>query len=87
MIDPKKFMEFFEKECGVKFVDVNTGKNALDIIKGERVCGKCHYGARGDGVTSFEEDIVCVNANSPHVTDFRMSDESCAYWEAPKKEE
>ena len=32
MIDAKSFMEFFEKEYGVTFVDGNTGKKALDII-------------------------------------------------------
>jgi hypothetical protein len=25
-------MEFFEKECGVQFIDASTGKKALDII-------------------------------------------------------
>ena len=72
MIDPIKLMEFFEKQSGVKFVDVITGKNAIDLIKETHVCGKCEYGARGDGVTGFVEDIVCVNADSRHVTDFRM---------------
>ena len=32
MIDAKSFMEFFEKEYGVTFVDGNTGKKTLDII-------------------------------------------------------
>lgn len=32
MIDAKSFMEFFEKEYDVSFVDANTGKRALDII-------------------------------------------------------
>ena len=32
MIDAKSFMEFFEKECNVKFVDHKTGKSVLDII-------------------------------------------------------
>jgi len=32
MIDAKSFVEFFEKEYGVKFVDANTGKKVLDIM-------------------------------------------------------
>jgi len=32
MIDAKSFMEFFEKECGVKFVDAETGRDALDVV-------------------------------------------------------
>ena len=32
MIDAKSFMEFFEKEYGVTFVDAQTGKKALDVI-------------------------------------------------------
>ena len=86
MIDPKSFMEFFEKEYGVKFIDVSTGKNALDVIKEDHICGKCRYGAHGDGVTMFKEDIVCVNAESRHVTDFVMKDDTCEFWEAKEKE-
>ena len=87
MIDAKSFMEFFEKEYGVKFVDASTGKNALDVLKEERICGKCQYGARADGVTDFVEDIVCVNGDSRHVTDFRMNDDTCELWESEEKEE
>ena len=32
MIDAKSFIEFFEKECNVKFIDAETGESALDII-------------------------------------------------------
>jgi len=32
MIDAKSFMEFFEKEFNVKFVDADTGRDALDVI-------------------------------------------------------
>jgi len=87
MIDAKSFMEFFEKEYGVKFVDASTGKNALDVLKEEHICGKCQYGARGDGITSFAEDIVCVNADSCHVTDYVSENDTCELWEAAKKEE
>jgi hypothetical protein len=32
MIDAKSFMEFFEKEFDVQFIDSLTGKKVLDII-------------------------------------------------------
>ena len=32
MIDAKSFMEFFEKEYGVTFVDGKTGRKALDVV-------------------------------------------------------
>ena|GEM_PF-3581215 len=32
MINAKSFMEFFERECNVVFIDQVTGKRALDII-------------------------------------------------------
>lgn len=32
MIDAKRFMEFFEKEFNVQFIDAQTGKKALDLI-------------------------------------------------------
>jgi len=32
MISAKEFMEFFEKEYNVKFVDAKTGKHALDVL-------------------------------------------------------
>jgi nitric oxide synthase oxygenase domain/subunit len=47
-INAKSFMEFFEKEYGVKFVDHKTGRSALEIInerekeaRSKRVCGNC----------------------------------------------
>ena len=85
IIDPKRFMEFFEKQTGKKFVDVNTGRYALDIIKENQVCGKCRYGARGDGVTMFKEDIVCVNADSRFVADYVSENDTCKHWEAEEK--
>ena len=86
MIDSKSFMEFFEKQTGKKFVNVNTGRYALDIKKEDHVCGKCRYGAHGDGVTMFKEDIVCVNAELRRVTDFVMKNDTCEFWEAEEKE-
>ena len=32
MINAKNFMEFFENEFNVQFVDSKTGKRALDIV-------------------------------------------------------
>ncbi len=84
-INAKNFMEFFEKECGVKFIDVNTGKRALDIIadsKSRKSCATCSWAANGDGVTIYEKDMVCVNADSRYVTDFVSADMKCDLWQA-----
>ena len=86
MIDPKRFMEFFENEYGIKFVDVNTGKNALDLLKESRVCKKCDHAIHGDGKSLLIGDMVCGNPRSEYVTDFRTSDDTCELWEAEKKE-
>jgi hypothetical protein len=32
MINSKQFMEFFEAQCGVNFIDIKTGKRSLDSI-------------------------------------------------------
>jgi hypothetical protein len=87
MIDAKSFMEFFEKESGVRFIDGNTGKPALDLIKEQRVCIKCKYGVCGDGIHSHVDDTICVNSNSEHVADFRMSNDTCELWELAETEE
>lgn len=31
-ITPEAFMKFFEENMGVKFVDMDTGKSALEVI-------------------------------------------------------
>ena len=87
-INAKNFMEFFENQCGVKFVDISTGKNALDLINerekinsNERACGNCKYGAKGDGIFAHTEDIVCVNSDSPNTTEFVFADSNCDHWE------
>ena len=36
MIDAKSFMEFFEREFNFKFVDADTGRDALDVINERR---------------------------------------------------
>ena len=41
IINAEAFMKFFEETAGVKFVDVETGQPALDILfkqKGEAIC-------------------------------------------------
>ncbi|MDR0767103.1 MAG: hypothetical protein LBE57_01450 [Methanosarcinales archaeon] len=87
-INAKNFMEFFEKQCGVKFVDIEAGKTVLDIINDEEkelrnkgVCSNCKYGAKGDGVFVHVDDIVCINADSSNVADFVFSNSSCEWWE------
>jgi hypothetical protein len=86
MIDEKNFMEFFEKEYGVSFVDVNTGRKVLNIIKENRVCERCEHVIQGDGKTLHVGDMVCNNPKSVHVTDFRFSDDGCTLWEVTKNE-
>ena len=87
-INAKNFMEFFENQCGIKFVDSATGQSALDLINerekincSERVCGSCKYGAKGDGIFAHIEDIICVNADSPNTTEFVFVNSSCDHWE------
>ena len=85
MIDSKSFMEFFEKEYGVKFVDVKTGKGALDIINEKHTCKACAHILKGDGKSLHIGDMVCGNPLSDYVTDFRFDDDTCSLWEAVKK--
>ena len=41
MINDKNFMEFFEKEFNVQFIDVKTGKRALEVVaEKEKSTGK-----------------------------------------------
>ena len=86
MIDAKSFMEFFENQYGTKFVDMKTGRNALDVLNEQRTCANCQYILRGDGESLLVGDMVCGNPDSDYVTDFRMSDDTCIYWEMAKKE-
>lgn len=84
-INAKNFMEFFEKECGVKFIDINTGKRALDIIadnESRKSCANCNWAANGDGITMHEKDLVCVNADSRYVADSVSADMKCDLWQA-----
>ena len=86
MIDAKSFMEFFEKQYGTKFVDMKTGRNALDVINEQRTCANCKYILKGNGETLHMDDMVCGNPDSNYVTDFLMSDDICDNWELTKEE-
>ena len=43
MINAKEFMKFFEETAGVRFVDVGTGKPALESIDKKKVEPKSDY--------------------------------------------
>ena len=84
MINPKSFMEFFEKECGVQFIDTESGKKALDIIaekEEKKNCLNCNYGHHGDGVNLHKDDTICVKAGSEHVADWVSDSNICDLWE------
>ncbi len=80
MIDVLRFMEFFEKECGVRFVDAETGKAALDILAEKKNCTTCRWAKKGDGKIMYSEDMVCVNSDSEHVTDWVDKEMLCDLW-------
>ena len=86
-INAKNFMEFFQNQLGVTFVDIATGENALDLIKRqdkahavEHLCKTCKSCERGDGVFAHVDDMICVNPESPYLGEFRLSDAHCALW-------
>ncbi len=77
-------MEFFEKQFNVKFVDVKTGKFALDIIKekqNNKNCCNCKWIINGDGKSLHEEDSVCGNIESEYTTEFVNRETVCQFWE------
>jgi len=87
LINSMNFMEFFEKECGVKFVDVNTGKSALDMLYEQekqalkdRLCVNCKYALHGDGEFAHIHDILCGNGDAEYASEFRVSDDTCELW-------
>jgi len=86
MIDAKMFMEFFEKECDIKFIDTGTGKPALDVLNEFRTCKNCKYGSYGDGINGFVEDLVCVNAESEYTCEFMSDNDTCEFWETAATE-
>jgi hypothetical protein len=89
-INAKNFIEFFEKECGVEFIDALTGERALDLIGknakeiSKQICLNCKFAARNEEFVN--EDLVCVNDRSPNVADFVFGDTSCNYWETKSGE-
>ena len=42
-INAENFMRFFEETAGVKFVDVDTGKSALDVLAEKKSEKKSDY--------------------------------------------
>jgi len=86
MIDPKSFIEFFEKEYGVKFVDAKTGKSALEIINQKKTCGTCKHVAKGASKILHADDMVCANPDSVHASDFMTDDDCCEFWKSEKKD-
>ena len=95
-INAKNFMEFFETEYGVKFVDSVTGENVLESFNKreatanvERTCGNCAFSARGDGISSHVDDNVCTSSDSPNVAEFIFANSCCDHWkhDANKKVE
>jgi hypothetical protein len=83
MIDTKSFLEFCKKEYHVDFVDMQTGKNALDIIQennARKTCLSCRWAMNGDGKTLHKEDVVCVNGQSEYITEWVSSEMVCDFW-------
>ena len=85
MITPKEFIKFAESNLGVQFIDVQTGKPALNTIeKNEAIknCGTCRFASKGDGKLVHKDDTVCVNANSDNCTEFVRATDKCSEWQA-----
>ena len=90
MITPKDFMEFAEKEWGVSFVDVATGKKVLDVIKEkniEKICNSCKWASNGDGKVVHKNDVVCTNGDSENCSEFISPKTSCKNWEAADEQD
>jgi hypothetical protein len=92
MIDAESFMEFFEQNCGVKFMDAQTGQSALSVLRAKKRnknlhaggCLKCNWARKGDGVWLHEEDTVCVNPDSEKLADWVTSSDCCDFWQEKK---
>ena len=83
MIDAKSFMEFFEQESGIKFIDANSGRPALQVLKEQkrsRKCQNCASAVHGDGVILHLGDIICGNRQSDKVTDWVDKNYCCEFW-------
>jgi hypothetical protein len=92
VINAKSFMEFFERENGIIFIDTTTGEKALDIIRAQeeqkskkQICCNCEYAVKGDGKFAHIQDLICANGNSPNVSDFMTAKTTCNYWEQRKE--
>ena len=93
MIDSKAFIEFFEKEYGIEFIDSATGKRALDIVREKEAdkaktankdCSSCKWGSMGDGKKLHTTDMVCVNAESKFIAEFVTGNHTCKQWESER---
>ncbi|NLT47642.1 MAG: hypothetical protein GXX92_04445 [Clostridiales bacterium] len=80
----KDLIESFEDTFGVSFVDEKTGKKILDLIaidEQKKNCMTCKWAMNGDGKNLHEEDTVCVNGDSEHVTERVTENMTCDLWE------
>jgi hypothetical protein len=82
LINARNFMEFFQNQYGIEFIDAITGKRALDLIhkKEQNLCSTCKFAAEGDGKFVHLDDMICTNGESERVTEFVSADSSCDQW-------
>ena len=96
MFNARDFIEFAEKEFNIQFIDMQTGRDmetgrkVLDVFsdnekrgkdKFDANCVNCNWAMSGNGVVLHEDDIICVNNQSEHLTDWVGEDMSCDLWE------
>jgi len=81
-INARNFMEFFQNQYGIEFIDVCTGNRALDLVseKEQSRCSTCKFAARGDGKFVHLDDMICTNDESEWVTEFVSADSGCDQW-------
>ena len=81
-INARNFMELFQSQYGIEFIDAGTGKRALDMIfeKEQNLCTTCKFAARGDGKFVHLDDMICTNDESEQVTEFVSVDSGCDQW-------
>jgi hypothetical protein len=82
MIDSNMFMEFFEKEFGIIFIDQKSGKTREELIaekEAKKNCMNCYWSESG-GTGNHPDDIICVNAESDSTADFVYNDMKCPQW-------
>lgn len=87
MKNPKAIIEFFEKECYVRFVDVKTGKSVLDILNENqslknRQCASCKHALKAGGNFVLIGEIICGNKQAEFSGKFKGFDDICERWDA-----